>query len=177
LSSGSDHDEQRLIVLLCNAPAWTCLHLPLNWSHLGSSGLFFLSFSTFLSTCAKSFDNWAQNKPGSVPRLFTMAANISRPQEMNASPHHAKVKVRVQLADNLVVAGNSIGGKIEVESKADKGLSLGVIKAELFAIEGMSHISSYKLMYLINETTAFRTHVSRSLRYVDIHPFCTALSG
>lgn len=59
---------------------------------------------------------------------------------MNASPHHPKVKVSVRLSDPQYAAGGSIGGKLELECRADKGLALGVIRVELLGIEGASHI-------------------------------------
>lgn len=63
----------------------------------------------------------------------------SRPEPMNASPHHPKVNVNILLPpDPVVIAGTHVSGKIELECKADRGLSLGVIKAELIAIEGES---------------------------------------
>ena len=63
-------------------------------------------------------------------------ASTSRPEPMNASPHHPKVKVTCKLSDPLYVAGGFIAGKMEVECRTDKGLGLGVIMAELSAIEG-----------------------------------------
>jgi hypothetical protein len=55
---------------------------------------------------------------------------------MNATPHHSKVKVSVTLSDPFYIAGDAITGKIELESRADKGLGLGIIMVELVAIEG-----------------------------------------
>ena len=55
---------------------------------------------------------------------------------MNASPHHPKVKVSCKLSDPLYVAGGFVAGKMEVECRTDKGLGLGVMMAELSAIEG-----------------------------------------
>ena len=56
---------------------------------------------------------------------------------MNASPHHPKVRVTCTLSDPLYVAGGFIAGKMEVECRTDKGLGLGVIMAELSAVEGL----------------------------------------
>ena len=66
-------------------------------------------------------------------------ASTSRPEPMNASPHHPKVKVSCILSDPLYVAGGFVTGKMEVECRTDKGLGLGVIMVELFAVEGQLH--------------------------------------
>jgi hypothetical protein len=60
----------------------------------------------------------------------------SRPEPMNATPYHPKVKVTITLSDPFYLAGDSVTGKMELESRADKGLGLGVIMVELVAIEG-----------------------------------------
>lgn len=60
----------------------------------------------------------------------------SRPEPMNATPHHSKVKVSVTLSDSFFIAGDAVTGKMELESRADKGLGLGIIMVELVAIEG-----------------------------------------
>lgn len=70
---------------------------------------------------------------------------------MNASPHHPKVKVTCILSDPRYVAGDFVAGKMEVECKTDKGLGIGVIIAELTAIEGQlyslpSHLHSLALI-------------------------------
>lgn len=57
-------------------------------------------------------------------------------QPMNASPHHPKVKVSITLSDPMFVAGGAVTGKMEVECRADRGLGIGIIMAELFAVEG-----------------------------------------
>ncbi|KAL6307465.1 hypothetical protein BKA93DRAFT_727408 [Sparassis latifolia] len=62
----------------------------------------------------------------------------TRLDPMNASPYHPKVRVSLKLAEPLFVAGSTITGKMEVECKADKGLGIGVIMAELFAIEELT---------------------------------------
>lgn len=61
-------------------------------------------------------------------------------EPMNASPHHAKVKVSLQLADSMYVAGNAITGKVQLECKADKGLGIGVVMVELYAVEGLCRV-------------------------------------
>jgi hypothetical protein len=60
----------------------------------------------------------------------------TRPEPMNASPHHSKVKVSLTLGQSLFVAGEHVTGKMEMECRADKGLGIGIIMLELFAIEG-----------------------------------------
>ena len=57
-------------------------------------------------------------------------------QAMNASPYHPKVKTSIKLGESLYVAGGVVAGKIQMECKADKGLGIGAIMVELFAIEG-----------------------------------------
>lgn len=55
---------------------------------------------------------------------------------MNATSHHPKVKVSVTLSDTSYIAGDAVTGKMELESRADKGLGLSIIMVELVAIEG-----------------------------------------
>ncbi|KAF8493966.1 hypothetical protein F5888DRAFT_701927 [Russula emetica] len=62
----------------------------------------------------------------------------SRPEPMNATPHHSKVKVSVTLSDSFYIAGDAVTGKMELESRADKGLGLGIIMVELVAIEELT---------------------------------------
>ncbi|KAJ7471047.1 hypothetical protein FB451DRAFT_1090677 [Mycena latifolia] len=63
---------------------------------------------------------------------------VSRPEPMNATQHHAKVKVSMTLAHPVFVAGGNITGKMEMECKADKGLGIGVMMVELFAIQELT---------------------------------------
>jgi hypothetical protein len=69
----------------------------------------------------------------------------SRPEPMNATSHHAKVKVSMTLGNSVFVAGGFISGKMEMECKADKGLGIGVMMVELFAIQGkyLRHYGSF----------------------------------
>ena len=60
----------------------------------------------------------------------------TRPEPMNASPYHSKVKVTLRFADQQFPAGGMVTGKMEMECKAEKGLGIGVILVELYAIEG-----------------------------------------
>ncbi|KAF7307787.1 Arrestin-N domain-containing protein [Mycena kentingensis (nom. inval.)] len=59
----------------------------------------------------------------------------ARPEPMNATTHHAKVKVSIALAKPVYVAGAPITGKMEMECRADKGLGIGVMMVELYAIQ------------------------------------------
>ena len=67
---------------------------------------------------------------------------------MNASPLHPKVRVTCKLSDPLYVAGSFIAGKMEVECRTDKGLGLGVIMVELFAVEGQHYCQPARLSSL-----------------------------
>lgn len=80
-----------------------------------------------------------------------------RPEPMNASPNHSKVRVSVKFADSVVVAGGTVSGKIEMECKTDKGLGIGIVMAELFAIEGLWP-SPYNLATFLN-FCILRAHV------------------
>jgi hypothetical protein len=60
---------------------------------------------------------------------------------MNATPHHSKVKVSVTLSDPFYIAGDAVTGKVELESRAGKGLGLGIIMVELVAIEGLRSLT------------------------------------
>ncbi len=57
---------------------------------------------------------------------------------MNATPYHSKVRLTVTLSDKFYIAGNAVTGKMVLESRADRGLGLGIIMVELVAIEGRS---------------------------------------
>ena len=69
----------------------------------------------------------------------------SRPEPMNASPYHSKVKVSLTFSDSLFLAGKYVTGKMDVECRADRGLSLGVIMVELFGIQGI-----YYRFFMVN---------------------------
>ena len=70
-----------------------------------------------------------------------MASAPSKPEPMNATNHHSKVRTTLKFGDSLFVAGGAVSGKMEMECKTDKGLGIGVIMVELFAIEGTYLIS------------------------------------
>src|SRR6266849_4021961 len=99
------------------------------------------------SAALKSLPRWmlsaaAISCPSTSPLIFLHSTRImalqyqSRPEPMNATPHHSKVKVSVTLSDSFYIAGDAVTGKMELESRADKGLGLGIIMVELVAIEG-----------------------------------------
>ncbi|KAJ8077578.1 hypothetical protein PM082_002010 [Marasmius tenuissimus] len=66
------------------------------------------------------------------------AAKPVRPEPMNVTTHHAKVRVSLSLSDPLFVAGDAITGKMEMDCRADKGLGIGVMMVELFAIQELT---------------------------------------
>lgn len=68
---------------------------------------------------------------------LTMASSQAMPEPMNATPHHSKVKVSLTFADATFVAGTHVSGKMEMECRADKGLGIGVMMIELFAVQGI----------------------------------------
>ncbi|KAH9063558.1 hypothetical protein EDB87DRAFT_1575346 [Lactarius vividus] len=68
----------------------------------------------------------------------TALQSQSRPEPMNATPYHSKVKLSVTLSDKFYIAGDAITGKMELESRADMGLGLGIIVIELVAIEELT---------------------------------------
>ncbi len=63
-------------------------------------------------------------------------ASQTRPEPMNASPYHSKVRVTLKFSDTQFPAGSMVTGKVELECKAEKGLGISVIMVELYAIEG-----------------------------------------
>ncbi|KAH9847837.1 hypothetical protein C2E23DRAFT_889619 [Lenzites betulinus] len=65
-------------------------------------------------------------------------AQQTRPEPMNASPYHSKVRVSLKFADTQFAAGGTVTGKIELECKTEKGLGIGVIMVELYAIEELT---------------------------------------
>ncbi|KAH9481910.1 hypothetical protein JR316_0006440 [Psilocybe cubensis] len=67
-----------------------------------------------------------------------MASSQALPEPMNSSPHHSKVKVTITLADPTFVAGTHVSGKLEMECRADKGLGIGIMMIELFAVQELS---------------------------------------
>ncbi|KAG6918440.1 hypothetical protein DXG01_014621 [Tephrocybe rancida] len=62
----------------------------------------------------------------------------TRPEPMNSSPHHSKVKVSITLANPIFVAGKYVAGKMEMECRADTGLGIGIMMVELFAVQELT---------------------------------------
>ncbi|KAF8800493.1 hypothetical protein BYT27DRAFT_7227437 [Phlegmacium glaucopus] len=60
------------------------------------------------------------------------------PEPMNSSPYHSKVKITTTLSDPTFVAGNFVSGKLDMECRADRGLGIGILMVELFAIQELS---------------------------------------
>ncbi|KAJ3512011.1 hypothetical protein NLJ89_g3769 [Agrocybe chaxingu] len=67
-----------------------------------------------------------------------MASAQALPEPMNSSPHHPKVKLTTTLADPTFVAGEHVSGKLEMECRADRGLGIGIMMVELFAIQELT---------------------------------------
>ncbi|KAF9557085.1 hypothetical protein CPC08DRAFT_67284 [Agrocybe pediades] len=67
-----------------------------------------------------------------------MASSRALPEPMNATAHHSKVKVSTVLADTIFVAGDHVSGKLEMECRADKGLGIGIMMVELFAVQELT---------------------------------------
>ncbi|KAG6897315.1 hypothetical protein C0992_002491 [Termitomyces sp. T32_za158] len=62
----------------------------------------------------------------------------TRPEPMNSSPLHPKVKVSLTLGHPAYVAGKFVAGKMEVECRADRGLGVSTIMVELFAVQELT---------------------------------------
>jgi hypothetical protein len=62
-------------------------------------------------------------------------APLAAAEPMNATTNHSKIRVKVTLPKESVIAGRFVTGKMEVECKSDK-LGIGVIMVELFAFQG-----------------------------------------
>ena len=97
----------------------------------------------------------------------------SRPEPMNATPHHSKVRLTVTLSDKFYIAGDAITGKMELESRADTGLGLGIIAVELLAIEGpvppSAYITHLTLSHSSPSLSLPRAHIPRPFRYLYVH--------
>jgi hypothetical protein len=87
---------------------------------------------------------------------------------MNATPHHSKIKVSVTLSDSFYIAGDAVTGKMELESRADKGLGLGIIMVELVAIEGRLFARSIPQWRPLIDTFLPRINFSRPCRNLNI---------
>ncbi|KAF8149049.1 hypothetical protein B0H34DRAFT_734649 [Crassisporium funariophilum] len=67
-----------------------------------------------------------------------MASVQALPEPMNSSPHHSKVKITTTFADPTFVAGTYVSGKLDMECRADRGLGIGIMMVELFAIQELT---------------------------------------
>lgn len=65
-----------------------------------------------------------------------MALQHDRPQLMNSSPTHPKVKISMDFSDPLFVGGTHVCGQLAMECRADKGLGISGMMVELFGTEG-----------------------------------------
>ncbi|KAJ7600305.1 hypothetical protein C8J56DRAFT_813096 [Mycena floridula] len=77
-------------------------------------------------------------------------ATPSRPEPMNATTTHSKVKVSISLNNALVVAGDVCSGMMEMECRADSGLGLNIMKVELFARQELisrDHSATSQFLY------------------------------
>ena len=96
-----------------------------------------VAFQSLSTLCTAAISCPVSSLLALLQPTHTMALHSqSRPEPMNATPHHSKVKVSVTLSDSFYIAGHAVTGKMELESRADKGLGLGIIMVELVAIEG-----------------------------------------
>ena len=57
-------------------------------------------------------------------------------EPMNVTSNHSKLRTTLRFADIQFIAGDVVSGKMEMECKAEKGLAVGVVKVELFGVEG-----------------------------------------
>ncbi|KAG7444696.1 uncharacterized protein BT62DRAFT_933744 [Guyanagaster necrorhizus] len=64
-----------------------------------------------------------------------MALQHDRPQLMNSSPTHPKVKISMDFSDPLFVGGTHVCGQLAMECRADKGLGISGMMVELFGTE------------------------------------------
>ncbi|KAH8827574.1 hypothetical protein DL96DRAFT_1680026 [Flagelloscypha sp. PMI_526] len=65
---------------------------------------------------------------------------MARPEPMNASPSHPKLKLSLSFSDSIYVAGNPITGKLEMTASAEgsAGLGISLISVDLFAIQELT---------------------------------------
>ncbi|KAF5381196.1 hypothetical protein D9757_007889 [Collybiopsis confluens] len=99
----------------------------------------------------------------------TMAA-ASRPEPMNATNNHPKVKVSLTLAEPYSIAGGYISGKMEMECKADKGLGIGIMMIELFAVQELSSRDHSALTTFIHTRRLFQGPGLPPSNAVQPHP-------
>ncbi|KAL0565764.1 hypothetical protein V5O48_016257 [Marasmius crinis-equi] len=93
-----------------------------------------------------------------------------RPEPMNVTTHHAKVRVSLSLSDPLFVAGDAITGKMEMECRADKGLGIGVMMVELFAIQELTSRDHHATCTFIHSRRVFQGPGYTPSNAVQPHP-------
>ena len=94
-----------------------------------------------------------------------MALASGRIEPMNASPNHSKIRVTIHLADPLFVAGEELVGKMEMDCRADKGLGIGVMMIELFAVQGNT---TYFALNLAEMAFDYRVVFEGPFRDIDV---------
>ena len=62
----------------------------------------------------------------------------TRLEAMNASQHHSKVNVGIELGARTFVAGQDITGRLTLETRADSGLGISVLQIELIAVQELT---------------------------------------
>jgi hypothetical protein len=70
--------------------------------------------------------------------VFPFSKSHAMPEPMNAGSHHPKIKLSITPGEALFAAGTHVTGKLEMECRAEgeKGLGIGVVMIELFAVQG-----------------------------------------
>ncbi|KAF9477727.1 hypothetical protein BDN70DRAFT_880830 [Pholiota conissans] len=99
-----------------------------------------------------------------------MAASQALPEPMNSQPHHSKVKVSITLADPTFVAGTHVAGKLEMECRADKGLGIGIMMVELFAIQELSSRDHSATSTFLHSRRLFQGPTLPPSNAVQAHP-------
>ena len=102
---------------------------------------------------------------------------MARPEPINATHAHSKAKLSLFFADSLFVAGEHVSGKMELECKAERGLGIGDIKVELFAIQGafwLSGKASCIVHGILMELYLCRANVQRPFSDEYVPPFDAA---
>ncbi|KAF8193322.1 hypothetical protein BJ912DRAFT_960669 [Pholiota molesta] len=92
------------------------------------------------------------------------------PEPMNSQPHHSKVKVSITLADPTFVAGTHVSGKLEMECRADKGLGIGIMMVELFAIQELSSRDHSATSTFLHSRRLFQGPTLPPSNAVQAHP-------
>ncbi|KAF9262453.1 hypothetical protein L218DRAFT_1000663 [Marasmius fiardii PR-910] len=93
-----------------------------------------------------------------------------RPEPMNVATNHAKVRISLSLSDPSFIAGDAITGKMEMECRADKGLGIGVMMVELFAIQELSSRDHHATSTFIHSRRVFQGPGYTPSNAVQSHP-------